>query len=308
MSLLTDIERAATTSTEPLTDLLRRCKVLAARLKHAEFASWVSHELNGYDVGGDALPSYRRAATPNSQGTLLGPFAQAKNVPLPIRNLPEDVRKLLVRTPFHQSVGTLQELAKIDHQGHLRPWDPTLVGLLQNHFHEDMSLAHAEVQIPPGTVAGILDTVRTRVLDFVLAIQAENPDAGEVAPDAPAPIPSQNVTNIFNSTIVGGHANIGTTGSASIANSNATTTLNLDATKRGELESLIKDARVDAEKLPSKQKKKTVVALDRVASSAAAGRLDPKKVREWMLVFSAASAAAPNVAALAQWLQHLVVG
>ncbi len=73
MSLLTDIERAATTSTEPLADLLRRCKVLAARLRHAEFADWASHELNGYEKNA-TLPSYRVVATPNSIGTLLGPM------------------------------------------------------------------------------------------------------------------------------------------------------------------------------------------------------------------------------------------
>jgi hypothetical protein len=48
MTLLRDIQEAALDSKVNLADLLRKCKVLAARLKHEEFATWVDWELNGY--------------------------------------------------------------------------------------------------------------------------------------------------------------------------------------------------------------------------------------------------------------------
>jgi len=48
MTLLRDIQEAAVDSTVNLTDLLRKCRVLAARLKHHEFATWVDREVNGY--------------------------------------------------------------------------------------------------------------------------------------------------------------------------------------------------------------------------------------------------------------------
>ena len=41
MSLLRDIQAVAIDSTVPLTTLLRKCKVLAARLSNAEFKQWV---------------------------------------------------------------------------------------------------------------------------------------------------------------------------------------------------------------------------------------------------------------------------
>ncbi len=231
------------------------------------------------------------------------------NQPLAVRGLPEEIQSYLRTTSFPQPIGVLQELAKNDGEV-VRQWDQSVVVLARHKFFLDFTLMTAQVQVPPGTVVGILDTVRTRVLDFVLAIQAANPDAGEVAPSAPQPIPSQQVTNIFHNTIVGGHANIGTTGSASIDNNDATTTLNLDATKRGELESLIKAARADAEKLPKGRKAKATAALDKVAKAAGTKRLDPKQIKSWTAaltsVVTAATVAAPNVEALAHYLGQLV--
>lgn len=61
MGLLRDIQDAAADSKASLPDLLRKRKLLAARLKHAELDTWVSHELNGYP-NDDMLPSYRHLA------------------------------------------------------------------------------------------------------------------------------------------------------------------------------------------------------------------------------------------------------
>lgn len=63
MGLLADIEAAATDSTVSISDLLRKCKVLAARLKHREFADWVNAELNGYNPS--QLPPYRCVRLPS---------------------------------------------------------------------------------------------------------------------------------------------------------------------------------------------------------------------------------------------------
>lgn len=60
MSLLRDIQDLASSSSKDieLSTLLRKCKILATRLNHPGFKSWVENELNGYnDVS--SLPSYR---------------------------------------------------------------------------------------------------------------------------------------------------------------------------------------------------------------------------------------------------------
>jgi hypothetical protein len=58
MSLLREIQEAAIDAKLPLATLLRKCKVLGARLGNGEFKEWVENELNGY-TSTDDLPEYR---------------------------------------------------------------------------------------------------------------------------------------------------------------------------------------------------------------------------------------------------------
>lgn len=311
MSLLTEIEKAATTSTEPLPDLLRRCKVLAARLKHAEFATWVSHELNGYADGID-LPPYRIVRTPVSLGTFVGSFGrQMKNVPLPIMNLPQNVQDVLTKTHFRDGVASLHEAARNTTEGLGRQWSPDLATIFGDRFFEDFRLMSAHVVLTPGTIAGILDTVRTRVLDFVLAIQAEDPDAGESRPSAEPPIPPKHLKQIFYNTIIGGNANIGTSGEAMIENSTATGTITLDGARRAELSDAVARARKDVDKLPKAKRARVVRTLDAVEKATkskpkAAASLTPKTVTAWANALTAAVTAATVAAPDLQSLQQLL--
>ena len=59
VSLLREIQVGAADGSVPLSDLLRKTKILAARLNNARLADWVENELNGY-AASDDLPPYRR--------------------------------------------------------------------------------------------------------------------------------------------------------------------------------------------------------------------------------------------------------
>jgi hypothetical protein len=48
MTLLEQIQNEAVDGTSDLATALRKCLILAARLKNQEFTEWVNHELNGY--------------------------------------------------------------------------------------------------------------------------------------------------------------------------------------------------------------------------------------------------------------------
>src|SRR5665213_2227657 len=58
MTLLREIQAAATDPTVDVSTLLRKAKILAARLKNPEFEAWVDNELNGYEDR-KAVPLYR---------------------------------------------------------------------------------------------------------------------------------------------------------------------------------------------------------------------------------------------------------
>jgi hypothetical protein len=80
--------------------------------------------------------------------------------------------------------------------------------------------------IPKGCLIDALNEVRNRILNFVLKIEAENPEAGEAALNS-NPVPSETVHQIFNTTINGNVGNVAT-GSHSFeqnANNDASTEL-----------------------------------------------------------------------------------
>jgi len=58
MSLLEEIQTAAVDSTSDLGAILRRCKVLAARLGSKPLEEWLLWESNGYPAEAE-LPDYR---------------------------------------------------------------------------------------------------------------------------------------------------------------------------------------------------------------------------------------------------------
>lgn len=61
----------------------------------------------------------------------------------------------------------------------------------------------------------LLNSVRNRVLDFSLAVWKEAPSAGELGTEAAANLEPKRVTQIFNTTVYGGSANLVGTANAS---------------------------------------------------------------------------------------------
>jgi hypothetical protein len=218
MTLLREIQAAAVDSSADLPTLLRRCKVLASRLKLAELAAWSNLELNGYpDIS--RVPEYRRVRV-SAIGHFMGPFQSGlKNAPIPPSTLPEGLRHLAEYHTFSEGVSVLVS--------HVANGDPTLrakwpadaIALLQSVeiYEGGLVLADAWGRLSRSSVQGILDTIRTRVLDFALAVEEADPQAGDRAPgEASNVTPAQGAT-IFNTTIINGQANIGTGGDASIS-------------------------------------------------------------------------------------------
>jgi len=208
MSLLRDIQNAALDSKVHLPDLLRKCKVLAARLGNQDFKSWVDAELNGYGER-DPLPSYRSFRV-ESQGNFAGPFGSGLNhAPIPLSCLPERFRDMLLTHHSREPISALSDLvSKSDSSPSFRvPWPADLVAYVGQDIYDNMNCLSAWQVIPRGAIVGILDTVRTRVLNFVLEIESEAPDAGEAAPGV-QPLPQERVNQVFHTEIYGNVGNV----------------------------------------------------------------------------------------------------
>ena len=77
MQLLDEIVTSASGSDEQIAVTLRKCLVLAFKLKNDSLKDWVAHELNGYG-NDDPLPNYRKAHG-NAKGLFLGPHTSSIN-------------------------------------------------------------------------------------------------------------------------------------------------------------------------------------------------------------------------------------
>ena len=207
MSLLREIQSAAIDSSVPLTSLLRKCKVLAARLGNEEFKSWIDNELNGYKSKED-LPKYR-VLTVNSKGHFSGPFQSGlRNADIPMSCMPEKFRESLSHSYMMSPVAALESLVDGNDSGTLtEPWNPDIVAHFGDNIYEDMNCMQAWKVIPTSALVAALDTIRTRVLNFALEIEAEAPEAGE-APANSSPVPQDRVQQIFNTYITGNVQNL----------------------------------------------------------------------------------------------------
>lgn len=207
MSLLRQIQDAAIDSAVDLPTLLRKCKVLAARLGNEDFKRWIDNELSGYDRKED-LPEYR-ILNVNSKGHFGGPFGSGlRNADIPLMCLPEDLRESLGHSYMMQPVAAMASLVAGGKPGTLRePWNPDVVAHFGNTIYEQMVCMQAWKVIPASAIVAALDTVRTRVLNFVLEIEAQNPAAGEAMSNE-KPVPQETVQHIFNAYITGDVQNL----------------------------------------------------------------------------------------------------
>lgn len=231
MKLLQEIQKEAVDGKADLATLLRKCRVLAARLKNDEFKNWVQYELDGYPSEAE-LPEYRRMRA-QSYGHFSGAFGSGlRNAPIPIMCIPEEFRKFVTDVEFRSGIGSLQDLISRSKGGTLQEqWPADLVAFVASRIYERMNLGQAWKAIPSSAIVGILDTVRNRILNFVLEIESAAPDAGEIA-SSPALTPEQ-VGNVFNTYIMGNVGNVAS-GSSNVEQ-HATVTIN-----QGDFESLSK--------------------------------------------------------------------
>lgn len=198
--LLDEIIASFTQAEEPVARVLRRCLVLAYRLKNDKLKRWLERELNGYEATDD-IPDYRNSGGV-AKGLLLGPMGAAiQDQPLPTHVLKEEHRH------FAQGVALRQPIAAYEganfNENSMIPWPADLVLLYQGKFMEGYALNRAWQEIPASAIVGLVDSVRTRILTFALELkdQIGDPESDKASLDRLGPTA---VERIFNVTIIGG--------------------------------------------------------------------------------------------------------
>ena len=209
MTLLEQLQEAAVDPNSDLGEVLRRCKVLAARLKSPQLEDWLLWESNGYPDDVD-LPDYRVWPIV-VKGHFAGPFGSGiRNVTIPTICIPKEHREAATKFECRQSVATVSAMLEDLEGGTFHVARDNLAVILGNKVFPEQHCFQAWGEFSKSCVTEVLNSVRNRILDFVLAIWREYDAVGNTG-DPPA-IDPQKVTQIFYTTVHGGAANIvGTT-------------------------------------------------------------------------------------------------
>ncbi|HME21687.1 MAG TPA: hypothetical protein VKI44_10135 [Acetobacteraceae bacterium] len=119
MRLLDEIIDLAVDGNTQTTTLLRKCLLLARRLKNARLREWVEKELNGYEAS-DELPDYRHT-TGVAKGLFFGPFnASISDQPLPSHVLKKEHRHWASEIPLRQPIVAYEQNDRRKRDGDLK--------------------------------------------------------------------------------------------------------------------------------------------------------------------------------------------
>ena len=206
MTLLHEIQNTAIDPAISAQVLLRKCKVLAARLKYEPFKTWVDLELNGY-ADDQEVPQYRIAESAQSYGSFIGHVLAPK---LHIRpsDIPEQRLEEYTVVKMRKGVAYYQDLINLDdqkkskqdgdsHNSEFRiPWEAEAIAFVGTRVYRNLTCIDAWIQVSRGDLVSLLDTVTNRVLDFVLELDEIAPDVGEVQSGL-QPIPIEALDLMF---------------------------------------------------------------------------------------------------------------
>lgn len=211
MSLIQDIQAAAISQTTDVPTLLRMCKLLAARISHPQLNEWADRELNGYpDV--ESLPEYRVVRV-NSFGKFHGGFMQADRLQISVSILPEKLQEQFSHAYMTCGISVYTTLLTGDQTDRvIEPWPVELALVYVSKLTPDMQCVAAWKEIPIGAVTRLLDSVKTRILDYVIDLDREAPNAGDTPIGSQPPLSTEKMTQIFNNTINGNVGNIANSG------------------------------------------------------------------------------------------------
>ncbi|WP_447902217.1 AbiTii domain-containing protein [Pseudomonas serbica] len=211
MTLIQDIQAATISQTTDVPTLLRMCKLLAARISQPLLNEWVDKELNGYpDV--ESLPDYRVVRV-DSYGSFQGGLRQANRLQIPVSILPEKLQEKFSHAYMTSGISAYAALLAGDTTGRVtEQWPLELALHYASTLTPGMQCVAAWKEIPIGAVVRLLDSVKTRILDYAIDLEREAPNAGETPIGGQPPLSSEKMTQIFNNTINGNVGNISNSG------------------------------------------------------------------------------------------------
>ena len=173
MNLLEQIGTDLIDQSSQLTNTLRKAQVLAHQFNVPQLGDWVKLELEGYQ--NDDVPEYRHLQLP-VYGTFpvhMGLGTQTVDIS---SKLPQQIRENVQDLPVIYKISVLEEMMASDDTESHRTLAEELTSILRQALPMDERtlLIEAYQRVPHVFFAGILDSVKNRLLSFILDLQGMN--------------------------------------------------------------------------------------------------------------------------------------
>src|SRR5438105_11648610 len=153
MSLLREIQSDLASPDGDVTSVLRKCKILAARLGSADFGTWVDWELNGYPEF-QPTPDYRRLRS-NCYANFMNVAWRANKQSVPMALVPETFRDKLSRIEFRDGIARVTSFTS---NGCVIN-TPELAFVLQRKMFPDMECVGAWMEISGGEFEQLVSAI-----------------------------------------------------------------------------------------------------------------------------------------------------
>src|SRR5262249_53316033 len=144
------------------------------------------------------------------KGHFASPFGLTRNVPIPIRLLSfisEETKQKYEHYESRDSIAAIEALLSAT-KGIVTVGTGDLAVAIGGKLYANENCVQAWAEFSTLHLVELLNAVRNRILDFALAISKEAPTAGETGNTESEPLDSGRVTQIFNTTVYGGAANV----------------------------------------------------------------------------------------------------
>lgn len=164
--IIIQLQELASDSSHDIGDLLRKALMVATKLDLDEFRVWILAELNGYaGTSVESLPAYRII-----QGDLrvhnpfhgLQPFI-----------VPQDLHESITKIRVTESVASLCELAFGTRRGEITYQFPPEAERILMSMQGDFAQLRPLRVVGANKLIAILNTVRTRILEWALSLETE---------------------------------------------------------------------------------------------------------------------------------------
>jgi hypothetical protein len=181
MRMLQQIQSDVLDHNVPLSSILRKAKVFARQLKSEELEAWASQELDGYPSN-STLPDYRILKTV-CVGKWSNGYWSYNNHPIPLQSIEDDdLRRLLTVYSLYGGVRSIEQYAV---ERNMYFFVPLEIVAAVNYYVSQDDYGYEEIHYAfgPQRFEQVLDTIRNRLLDFLLALDSNWHTEGTPPPD-----------------------------------------------------------------------------------------------------------------------------